>query len=166
MRGSFAGSSAFAVDVSDVKELAQDFGGPEADRIVMDELRKAGHDSGQIVKKRATTFIKSQTGRLAQSAVITTKVSARSITTEVEWRARSSRGFAYSGTVHDGRGPVVAKRAKALHFFIDGQEFFRKRVGPAKGTKFADRGLAAAEAEIVARHQRAADQVAVRLERM
>jgi len=37
----------------------------------------------------------------------------------------------YAKWVLEGRGPVVARRKKALHFFIDGKEFFRKRVGPA-----------------------------------
>jgi hypothetical protein len=164
MRGGYVGSDAFAIDVSDIRELAQEMGGPQVDRIVTGELTTAGHKSGGHDKRLAATFIKSHTGRLASDVAITTRVSGSAITTNVEWRARSSRGFAYSRTVHDGRGPVVARRAKALHFFIDGQEFFRKRVGPAKGTRFAERGLQAAEAAIVAEHQRAADRAASRIE--
>jgi len=164
MRGSFVGSNAFSVDVSDIRDYARELGGPQVDRIVTGELTTAGHKSGGHVKRLAATFIKSHTGRLAKDVAITTKVSSSAIVTDVEWRARSARGFAYSRTVHDGRGPVVARKAKALHFFIDGQEFFRKRVGPAKGTKFADKGLIAAETAIVAEHQRAADRIAGRIE--
>lgn len=166
MRGSVAGSTVFNVDVSDVRAFAQEIGGTQADRIVMGELTTAGQKSGQHVKRLAATFIKNRTGRLAKDVAITTRASGSAVTTDVEWRARSARGFAYSGTVHDGRGPVVARKAKALHFFIDGQEFFRKRVGPAKGTKFAERGLQAAEQAIVAEHQRAVDRMAGRIESM
>ena len=37
----------------------------------------------------------------------------------------------YARFVIEGRGPLRAKRAKALHFWLDGKEFFRKSVGPA-----------------------------------
>lgn len=37
-----------------------------------------------------------------------------------------------------GRGPVAA-RGRALRFVIDGQVFFRRRVGPAKPNPFPDR---------------------------
>jgi len=39
--------------------------------------------------------------------------------------------YPYFKWVMEGRGAVVARNAKALHFFINGKEFFRKRVGPA-----------------------------------
>lgn len=164
MRGGYVGSNAFSIDVSDIRDFAREIGGTQADRIVMAELTTAGQRSGQHVKRLAAGFIKSHTGRLAKDVAVTTKASGSAVTTDVEWRARSARGFAYSRTVHDGRGPVVARKAKALHFFIDGQEFFRKRVGPAKGTKFADKGLQAAEQAIVAEHQAAADRIAGRIE--
>lgn len=38
--------------------------------------------------------------------------------------------------LENGRGPVFAKRAKALHFFIKGKEVFTKSVGPAKAQPF------------------------------
>lgn len=50
---------------------------------------------------------------------------------EIRQAARSALGVFYGFIVREGRGPVEAKRAKALHFFIDGVEFFRQRVGPA-----------------------------------
>jgi hypothetical protein len=42
---------------------------------------------------------------------------------------------------NDGRGPVVA-RGRALRFTIGGVVFFRKRVGPAKGRRFMEKGAA------------------------
>ena len=38
-----------------------------------------------------------------------------------------------------GRGPVVAKKSKALRFVIDGRVFFRRSVGPAKANNFPPR---------------------------
>jgi hypothetical protein len=154
------GSSVFNIDVSGVRELAHDFGGAEAQRIVMDELVTAGQRSGKHARDRANALLKNQSGKLGKSARISTRSSANAVNTVVEWTA------VHAQWVDRGRGPVVAKRAKFLHFYIDGQEFFRKRVGPAKAQHFTDRGLAAAETLIVAEHQRAVDRVAARLEGM
>ena len=158
------GAAAFQIDVSGIRELAQDFGGAQAQRVVFDELVSAGQRSGKIVKAKAATFIRNQSGQLAKNALVHTSTTANQIDTIVTWVAKSSRGFPYAAAVNYGRGPVVAKRAKYLHFFIDGKEFFRKRVGPAKAQFFAERGLQAAESLIVAEHQRAADRAAAKLE--
>lgn len=37
---------------------------------------------------------------------------------------------------HEGRGPVVAKNAKALRFKVGGVVVFRKRVGPAAPNRY------------------------------
>lgn len=152
------GSAVFNVDISGIRELAQDFGGAQAQRIVMDELVTAGQRSGKHARDRANALLKHQSGKLGKSAKISTQANANQVNTIVEWTALHAQW------VDRGRGPVVAKRAKFLHFFIDGQEFFRKRVGPAKAQHFTDRGLQAAEALIIAEHQRAADRIAGRLE--
>ena len=47
-----------------------------------------------------------------------------------------------------GRGPVVAKRARALRFVIDGRVFFRRRVGPAAANNFPPKARAAMQGEI------------------
>jgi hypothetical protein len=152
------GSAVFSIDISGVRELAQDFGGTAAVRIVMDELVTAGQRSGKHARDRANALLKHQSGKLGKSARISTRASGSAVNTVVEWTA------VHAQWVEFGRGPVVAKRAKYLHFFIDGQEFFRKRVGPAKAQKFTERGLQAAEALIVAEHQRAVDRAAAKLE--
>ncbi len=40
----------------------------------------------------------------------------------------------------EGRGPVVAKKAKALHFCIAGNDIFVKRVGPSKPNDIMQKG--------------------------
>jgi hypothetical protein len=50
---------------------------------------------------------------------------------EIRQGAKSPEGVFYLYIVREGRGPIKAIRAKALHFWIGGQEFFRKSVGPA-----------------------------------
>lgn len=50
---------------------------------------------------------------------------------EIRQGAKSPLGVFYLYIVREGRGPVKAINAKALHFFIGGREFFRKSVGPA-----------------------------------
>ncbi|RFU83610.1 HK97 gp10 family phage protein [Streptomyces triticagri] len=42
----------------------------------------------------------------------------------------------YASIVHNGRGPVVPRRAKALRFQIGGRTIFARRVGPARGQPF------------------------------
>jgi hypothetical protein len=70
-------------------------------------------------------------GKLARSTVFQVIGGPMAQALEIRQSARSPLGVFYGFIVREGRGPVEAKRAKALHFFIDGQEFFRQRVGPA-----------------------------------
>jgi len=71
------------------------------------------------------------TGKLARSTVFQIIGGAMNQALEIRQAARSALGVYYGYIVREGRGPIVAKEAKALHFFIGGQEFFRKSVGPA-----------------------------------
>lgn len=50
--------------------------------------------------------------------------------------------------VLNGRGAVVATRARALRFVIDGQVIFRKRVGSAKANNFPPRARRRMQGEI------------------
>lgn len=47
----------------------------------------------------------------------------------------------YATYVIHGRGPVVAKRAKALRFWAGGAWRFRRSVGPAKANDYMSRGM-------------------------
>ena len=63
-----------------------------------------------------------------------------------------NKGIApYCDWVIDGRGPVHAIKAKALHFFINGQEFFRTSVGPSKPNPFVDKAVPEVEQQIEGR---------------
>ena len=72
-----------------------------------------------------------RTGKLARTTVFQIIGGAMNQVLEIRQAAQSPEGVYYGYIVREGRGPVVAKAAKALHFFINGQEFFRKSVGPA-----------------------------------
>jgi hypothetical protein len=81
------------------------------------------------------------TGKLARSTVFQIIGGPRAQGLEIRQAARSPLGVFYGFIVREGRGPVIAKRADFLHFFIDGQEFFRKRVGPAEPNPYHIRVL-------------------------
>lgn len=73
-----------------------------------------------------------RTGKLARTTVFQIIGGPPNQALEIRQAATSPEGVFYGYIVREGRGPVVAKTAKALHFFIGGQEFFRKSVGPAE----------------------------------
>lgn len=83
-------------------------------------------------------------GFAKQNAPVRTGHLRRSIAYEAtSWAgatARAAWGTAtpYAEWVENGRGPVVA-RGRALRFEIAGRVIYRKRVGPAKGSRFMAR---------------------------
>lgn len=74
------------------------------------------------------------------------QVAERSTNLEAEYRITNETE--YLKWVVKGRGPVVAKRAKALRFVIGGKVLFRRRVGPAKANPFPTRAATAMRAII------------------
>jgi hypothetical protein len=72
-----------------------------------------------------------RTGRGRKSTIFQVMGDPDNQRLEIRQGAKSSEGVFYLHIVREGRGPVKAIRAKALHFFIGDQEFFRKSVGPA-----------------------------------
>lgn len=156
------GSSAFSIDTTDLREFAREIGA-DVDRIINVELSTAGKRSGQHARDRANERIRHKSRKLANSAKVRTASSAQSVTTTVEWKA-INKGFDYAVAVNFGRGPVVAKRAKALRFEVNGEIIFRKSVGPAPAQHFAEKGLQAAEPQIVAEHRAARDRIIRRIE--
>lgn len=83
-----------------------------------------------VPRLRANTPVRE--GKLAASTVGEILGALDDQELEIRQAARSPEGVFYGYIVREGRGPVYAKNAKALHFFIGGQEFFRKSVGPAE----------------------------------
>lgn len=63
--------------------------------------------------------------------------------------ARVGTNLFYAEYVNDGRGPVVAKNKKCLHFITKtGDEVFTKRVGPAKPREYLERSATKLETRI------------------
>lgn len=75
-------------------------------------------------------------GKLARSTVFQIIGGPMNQVLEIRQAARSALGVFYGFIVREGRGPVFAKNVKFLHFFIEGQEFFRKSVGPAPANPY------------------------------
>jgi hypothetical protein len=76
------------------------------------------------------------TGKLARSSVFQIVGGPGDQHLEIRQGARSPLGVFYGFIVREGRGPVRAIKAKALHFFIHGEELFRKSVGPAPANPY------------------------------
>jgi hypothetical protein len=83
-----------------------------------------------------------KTGKLARTTVFQIIGGAMNQVLEIRQAATSPEGVFYGYIVREGRGPVHAKNVKFLHFFIDGQEFFRKSVGPAEANPYHRRVIA------------------------
>ena len=88
------------------------------------------------------------TGKLARTTVFQIIGGPKNQVLEVRQAAKSDLGVYYGFIVREGRGPVIAISAKALHFFIGGQEFFRKSVGPAKANPYHKRVFAQLKPQI------------------
>jgi hypothetical protein len=152
--------SVFTIDISEVRKLAYDICKGAAQKFVIEELVTAGQRSGIHARNKANALIKNQSNALKNSAEINTRLRRDDITTVVEWKATHAKW------VDRGRKAFAVKKAKALRFEIDGEVLYRHSVGPAKAQNFTGRGLQAAEALIIAEHQRAADRIGTRLEGM
>jgi len=83
-----------------------------------------------------------RTGKLRRTTVFQIIGGAMHQVLEIRQAARSPEGVFYGYIVREGRGVVRAINAKALHFFIGDQEFFRKSVGPAEANPYHRRVLA------------------------
>jgi hypothetical protein len=72
----------------------------------------------------------------------------------------------YNEFVHEGRGPVVAKRAKALRLTLcNGTVLYRKRVKAAPANRFLEKGLRQSEPKIVRHMEDAMGRIVSELER-
>lgn len=136
-------SSSFTVDTSQLRELALKYqdNGP-ALKMLQKEMSQGFLDAGNAVKDEGNALIKNKSGALAQSAKVDVSVAGRFIYAVIRWTAK------HADWVNNGRGPIVAKNAKALRFEIDGEIIFRKSVGPAPAQHFAERGLENAKGKI------------------
>lgn len=132
-------------DYSELQALEQrvNRAGDTMNRITLNEgLRKLGR---LIVPATGTGPLANATpkrsGKLARSTVFQIIGGAYGQALEIRQAARSPEGVYYGYIVREGRGPVYPVNAKALHFFIGDQEFFRKSVGPAEANPYHRRTL-------------------------
>jgi len=82
------------------------------------------------------------TGKLARSTVFQIIGGAMNQALEIRQAAKSPEGVYYGYIVREGRKAVHAVNAKYLHFFIGGQEFFRKSVKAAAPNPYHRRVMA------------------------
>ena len=135
--------TSFHIDHSEVSRYVARTFGTAGYRRFLNEMTTGFLKGAEIARDESNDLIKGGKGsNLAKSAKVSTRVSGSAIQSIVEWTAK------YARWVNDGRGPVVAIRARALRFVIDGQVFFRRSVGPSRPVRYAERGLAAAKPAI------------------
>ena len=139
-------------DYSELKDLGKRVreAGDTVTRISINEgFRKIGRlivpASGTGPLAAATPRV---TGKLQRSTVFQIIGGPMNQVLEVRQAALSALGVYYGHIVREGRGPVRAINAKALHFFIGGQEFFRTSVGPAKPNPYHRRVFAQLKPQI------------------
>ncbi len=135
--------------------------GPTIAKITLNEgLRKLGK---LFVPTTGTGPLANETpkvtGKLRRSTVFQIIGGPSAQVLEIRQAARSPLGVFYGYIVREGRGPVEAINAKALHFFIGDQEFFRKSVGPAAANPYHRRVLRRLMPQI----QRIVDQMAEKI---
>lgn len=153
--------ASFTVDTKPLLDMARQF--ENGATIAQEELRvamEAGTKDLYGDVKDVTP--RCRTGKLQESLQEKVVQSGKDIAGEV----KSLGSIApYNHLVQDGRGPVVAKKGKALRIvFCDGTVIYRKRVGPAKGNDFMRKGLQKAQPGIITRFEQAEARIVRRLE--
>lgn len=94
-----------------------------ADQVVLPAMRRNYHAAGIGIRTGKLIAGVSERGAIGNYVRIT----GRRLTVGV-----STQAIPYAKWVLEGRGSVVARKAKALRFEINGKVVFRKRVGPAR----------------------------------
>jgi len=120
-------------ELEDLKNRAHEAGDTVARISINEGFRKLGR---LIIPATGTGPLadatpRGETGKLRRSTVFQIIGGPMNQVLEIRQAARSALGVFYGWIVREGRGPVFAKNAKYLHFFIGGQEFFRKSVKKA-----------------------------------
>lgn len=91
------------------------------------EVKGRAQRTQERVYQRAIRTAPKRSGNLARKhRKLPLRVTPNGYVGEVENTAR------YANIVHEGRGPIVPRRARALRFRIRGRLVFARRVGPAK----------------------------------
>jgi hypothetical protein len=127
-------TSRIEIDVTELEAFYQrvhQAGDAIAEITLNEGLRKVGK---LIVPATGTGPLADETpkrsGKLAKTTVFQILGGPGRQVLEIRQAAKSELGVYYGFIVREGRGPVFAREGGFLHFFINGQEFFRKSVGP------------------------------------
>jgi hypothetical protein len=151
----------FSVDTSQILAYARQFedGATIAQEEMLSAMEEGVTDLHGGIKDVTP---KCRTGKLQDSLQKEIMQSARSISGTVKSLGSVAP---YNEYVHDGRGPVEAKKGKALRItFCDGTVIFRKRVKASTANPFMDKGLRKAQPSIQQRFDEAEARIVQRLE--
>lgn len=122
-------------------------------RAQMAELRPLGQRYIDVLKAETPEGKGEQPGRLRAGYRLVERYGPTSATLQI------TNAVPHLRWAWKGRGPVVAKRGKVLRFVINGQVFFRRRVGPSKPNAFPERAKAQMRPQIVAAAQALAQTI-------
>ena len=142
----------FTFNVDDLYDFADDAlrASAEMTQVAYDTAMSAGFFMEGHAKTNAQDRHKKGTGTMATTIETFPKsVGLGTATAEVVAPAVSGHGFPYPIVVDKGRGPIVAKKGKALAFKGDDGKIVRVRsVGAYPGSRFWSDALALTEQEL------------------
>ena len=142
-------------DVTDILEGARRLNA--APRLIHDELHQATVRATTGLYQEITNEVPVKTGKLRASHEMKVTGAGASL------KGTVSTSMYYAKWVHDGRGPVVAKKAGTLTFVIGGRRIFTKRVGPSRPDPWFRRGVRQARARIIIEFAQVLPRVGKRL---
>ena len=138
-------------ELENLKNRAQEAGDTGARISINEGFRKLGRliipatGTGPL----AAATPRGETGKLIRSTVFQIIGGPMNQVLEIRQAARSALGVFYGFIVREGSGlwgptgqPIRARNVKALHFFIGGQEFFRKSVKGQRPNPYHKRVMA------------------------
>lgn len=127
-----------SVNQSEIRRLAAPGG------VVHQKFERIGQRLADTMKREITALGAVDSGGMRQSVTSEVRPGAYRITTRVgPDLGRLSGSVDYPMIVHQGRGPIVPRRARVLRFKPKGSSafVFRPRVGPAAPKPFATNAL-------------------------
>lgn len=145
----------FDINAKSVQTAARRYA--DGGRVVAEELRRGMTTIVFGVERLAKALSPVRTGHLRRSLV------SRVVAMTGQVVGRVGTNVPYARIVHEGRGPVHAKRARYLRFVIDGVVYFRKSVGPAKANPFLRKAFDESRSTIDAALRATRRRVAARL---
>ena len=149
--------SDLTIDLAGLDAMTTRYAG--ALRVVQDELRTAGRESGFLAEASAKAFAPVDQGQLVGSIGSFVDQSPGGFVTTVEATAEHAPHQEF------GTGPIVPRRAKILSWVgKDGVRVFARRTRGVPAKRYMQRAFQANRGRIIARHRVAARRIVARLE--